>query len=298
MVSEVRFRDVLCDDSNVKIMSDKISSIIGKKTNLTLISKELPLPFDVVGLQLKYCDIVGIDEKNNVYIIELKRKINAKSLISAEKQVNEYVETLQNILGYLSDGKTLFYQHEILFRYFEYMNFDITKINEIIPIIISIEDFDGALIQNSSIHMGSIGYNLIDICLRNFITSKTEHFINSYNELLSDLGINFKDILDYAIYKQNISMNSWFPVILNRTNFIGKDKQITVLNSSKSPDISHSYIIIFENINNYYKEYVDVTDKFESYLDSEFINQQENTENKILKGFRDNEPGESHSSSE
>ena len=98
MVSEVRFRDVLCDDSNVKIMSDKISSIIGKKIDLKLISKELPLPFDVVGLQLKYCDIVGIDEKNNVYIIELKRKINAKSLISAEKQVNEYVETLQNIL--------------------------------------------------------------------------------------------------------------------------------------------------------------------------------------------------------
>ena len=151
MVSEVRFRDVLCDDSNFKIMSDKISSIIGKKTNLTLISKELPLPFDVVGLQLKYCDIVGIDEKNNVYIIELKRKINAKSLISAEKQVNEYVEILQNILGYLSDGKTLFYQHEILFRYFEYMNFDIAKINEIIPVIISIEDCDCALNQNSPI---------------------------------------------------------------------------------------------------------------------------------------------------
>ena len=287
MVSEVRFRDVLCDDSNVKIMSDKISSIMGKKINLTLISKELPLPFDVVGLQLKYCDIVGIDEKNNVYIIELKRKINAKSLISAEKQVNEYVETLQNILDYISDGKTLFYQHEILIRYFEYMNFDITKINEIIPIIISIEDFDDTLIQNSSIHMGSIGYNLIDICLRNFITSKTEHFINTYNELMSDFGINFKDILDYAIYKQNIDKNEWFPVILNRTNFIGKDKQITVLNFFKCHDISHSYIIIFENVNNYNKEYVDVTDKFETYLDSEFINQQETIENQLLKNFND-----------
>ena len=245
MVSEVRFRDVLCDDSNVKIMSDKISSIMSKKIELTLISKELPLPFDVVGLQIKYCDIVGIDEKNNVYIIELKRKINAKSLISAEKQVNEYVETLQNILGYLSDGKTLFYQHEILIRYFEYMNFNITKINEIIPIIISIEDFDDALIQDSSIHIGSIGYDLISICLRNFITNKTEHFINTYNELMSDLEINFKDILDYAIYKQNINNNSWFPVILNKTNFIGKGKEITVLSSSELNDVSHGYIIIF-----------------------------------------------------
>ena len=298
MVSEVRFRDVLCDDSNVKIMSDKISSIIGKNINLTLISKELPLPFDVVGLQLKYCDIVGIDEKNNVYIIELKRKINAKSLISAEKQVNEYVETLQNILGYLSNGKTLFYYHEILIRYFGYMNFDITEINEIVPIIISIEDFDDASIQSSPLHLGSIGYYLINICLRNFIINKTENFVNTYNELMPYLGINFKDILDYAIDKQNIYKNEWFPVILNRTNFIGKDNRITVLNTFKSHDISHKYIIIFENLNNFNKEYVDVTDKFESYLDSEFINQQENTENQILKNFKDKKPFEFYFSSE
>ena len=50
-----------------------------------------------------------------------------------------------------------------------------------------------------------------------------------------------------------------------------------------------SYIIIFENINNFNKEYVDITDKFESYLDSEFINQQENVENQLLKHFKDKE---------
>ena len=72
------------------------------------------------------------------------------------------------------------------------MNFDITKINEIIPIIISIEDFDDALIQNSSIHLGSIGHNLIDICLRNFITNKTENFVNTYNELMSESWNKFQ----------------------------------------------------------------------------------------------------------
>ena len=108
MVSEVRFRDILCNDSNFKILSDKISLIMGQKINLTLISKELPLPFDVVGLQIKYCDIVGIDEENNVYIIELKRKISAKSLISAEKQVNEYVKTLRSTLSYINMEKFYF----------------------------------------------------------------------------------------------------------------------------------------------------------------------------------------------
>ena len=53
MVSEVRFRDVLCNDSNFKILSNKISLLIGENVKLTLLSKELPLPFDVVGLQLK-----------------------------------------------------------------------------------------------------------------------------------------------------------------------------------------------------------------------------------------------------
>ena len=74
MVSEVRFRDILCNNSNFEILSKKISLIMEKSIKLTLISKELPLPFDVVGLQLKYCDIVGFDEENNIYIIELKRK--------------------------------------------------------------------------------------------------------------------------------------------------------------------------------------------------------------------------------
>ena len=72
------------------------------------------------------------------------------------------------------------------------MNFEVTKINEIIPIIISIENFDNKLIENSSIYLGSIGDHLIDIYLKNFITEKTENFINNYNELMSDLGINFQ----------------------------------------------------------------------------------------------------------
>ena len=75
MVSEVRFRDILCNISNFEILSKKISLIMKKSVKLTLLSKELPLPFDVVGLQLKYCDIVGFDEENNIYIIELKRSL-------------------------------------------------------------------------------------------------------------------------------------------------------------------------------------------------------------------------------
>ena len=71
-----------------------------------------------------------------------------------------------------------------------------------------------------------------------------------------------ESILEYAIKKQNIGRKEWFPVILNRTNFIGENKEITV-NSSKTQLISHNYTIIFENVDNYKKISVDVTDKFE-----------------------------------
>ncbi|HPU36919.1 MAG TPA: hypothetical protein PK601_02845 [Methanothermobacter sp.] len=75
MVSEVRFRDILSHESNSDLLKGKIEEITGESiSKWYLISEELPLPFDVVGLQLKRCDIVGFDEKNNVYIIELKKK--------------------------------------------------------------------------------------------------------------------------------------------------------------------------------------------------------------------------------
>ena len=289
MVSEVRFRDILCTDTNFAILSKKISQIIDKKIKLKLITKELPLPFDVVGLQLKYCDIVGIDGDKNIYIIELKRKLNKKSLVSAQKQVTEYVETLNKALEYIRSSKSYLYPHEVLIRYFEYMNVDPLQIRDIVPVIISLEDFDDLFMENSTVPYGAIGNNVLKELLKNYIISKIDHFINSNKNLInSDLELNYKNILEYAIKKQNINRNTWFPVVLSKTNFIGENKHLTALNSFKSEDIHHSYILIFENVNNFHKEYVDVTDKFESYLDDEFKSQQEKIEYQIFDCFLNN----------
>ena len=125
MVSEVRFRDVLSHESNSSILSDTISQLIGKNNlKLTLVSKELPLPFDVVGLQLKFCDIVAFDGESNIYIIELKHKINSKNIKSTVKQVEEYVDMFKAAISYIKSGNPLYYPHLILLRYFEYVNLE------------------------------------------------------------------------------------------------------------------------------------------------------------------------------
>jgi len=53
----------------------------------------------VVGLQLKRCDIVGFDGKNNVYIIELKKRINSRNLKSTISQVNLYVKLFKETIS-------------------------------------------------------------------------------------------------------------------------------------------------------------------------------------------------------
>lgn len=282
MVSELRFRDILCNNSNFEILSKKISLFTGKKIKLTLLSKELPLPFDVVGLQLKYCDAVGFDEENNIYI-ELKRKITTKNLVKTEEQVKEYVNTFKETLDHITSQKTLLYYHKILIRYFEYINLDYTQIKNVIPVIISLENVDDTLIETSSLPFGYIGTDLIDVLLNNFVQDKTENFINNYKKLIStEMRTSIESILDYAIKKQNIGRKKWFPVILNRTNFIGKNKEITG-NFTKSQIISHNYTIIFENVDNFKKVTVDVTEKLEEYFNDK--GQLENVENIILKVF-------------
>ena len=285
MVSEVRFRDVLCNNSNFEILSKKISELMEKNVKLTLLSKELPLPFDVVGLQLKYCDIVGFDRENNIYIIELKRKITTKNLVKTEKQVNEYVDTFKKTIDYINSKKPLLYYHKIFIRYFKYVRFDYTQIKDIIPVIMSIEEVDDTLIKTCSLSFGSIGNDLIEVFLKNFLEGKTQHFLNTYKKLFStEMGISIESILEYAIKKQNIGREKWFPVILNRNNFIGENKEITI-NSSKSQIISHNYTIIFENVDNFKKISVDVTDKFEKCFNEENKHQKDNIEKIILKLF-------------
>ena len=275
MASEVRFRDILSHDSNSSILSNTISKIIGKNgLKLTLISNELPLPFDVIGLQLKFCDIVGFDENNNIYIIELKRKVNSKNIKSTVKQVKEYVDTFNKTISYIKSRKPLYYYHKVLLRYFEYVDLDYNQIKEVIPIIISVDEVHEDIINDSSINAGFIDNNMRNILLKNFISKKTQSFKDTYKTVLN-IDISF--ILDYLIKKRGIDIKSWFPIVITKTNYV--KSELT------SDNFSSRYEIVFENVNNYKKINVDITEHYESLLDPQFINKRREADNLIFKNF-------------
>lgn len=266
MVSEVRFRDVLSHKSNLKILESIIREIIGKNDiKWTLLSKELPLPFDVVGLQFKYCDIVGLDQDQNIYIIELKREINNKNLTKTEKQVTEYVKLFTETISYIKNGKPLFYPHLILKRYFEYVNFNYNNIKSVIPIIISIDDTDESIVKKSSLKCRILDINTRRNLLKNYITNKYTNFINIYQELFSEgkEEIKIKNIIDEAIQIGRIDKRSWFPVVLNRSRFNDQEN----FNQVPKSQIPYKYTIIFENINNFNKKRVDVSRFCASFVD-------------------------------
>lgn len=268
MVSEVRFRDILCNDANLRILSNKIGQIIGKDDlRLTLIAKELPLPFDDVGLQLKFCDIVGFDADNNVYIIELKKAITQNKINSVEKQVTEYVETLERTISFIKSDKKLHYQHNVLLRYFEYVNLDFNQIKDIIPVIISIREISSDYINELSIPAGSFDPEIENIFLRNFIQDKKRHFMETYKDFFSSKGLNIQIeyLLDQAQNKLQLDY-SWFPVILNKFMTIDGKENPIMNPENDSNDISYSYNLIFENVNNFKKEKVDLTPEISSLL--------------------------------
>lgn len=268
MVSEVRFRDILCNDTNFHILSQKIGQTLGKEDlELTLIAKELPLPFDDVGLQIKYCDIVGFDSDNNIYIIELKNVIRQNKINAVEKQVNEYVETLERTLSFIKSDKPLHYQHKVLLRYFEFVNLDYNKIKDIIPIIISIEKIPEDIINKFSIKAGSFNYKTEKLFLRNFIQHKRHHFLKTYTDLFSSIVLDVNvDSLLYQAQNKLLLDDSWFPVILNKSMLIdGKNNQ-TINQYTGTNNISYSYNLIFENVDNYKKERVDLTPEIPSII--------------------------------
>lgn len=271
MVSEVRFRDILAHESNSDLLKKKIEEITDKDLEWNLISKELPLHFDVVGLQLRHCDIVGFDEENNIYIIELKKKINDKNIKSTIKQVNDYVNLFEDIVSYIKNNNPLFYYHLVLLRYFEYVNFDYHKINEIIPIIISIEEFDDDFKVPKTANCSFINNKTLNLLLNNFISRKTQHFIDTYKK---KLNIDTSFLFNNALKKENIDNKSWFPLVLSKTNF-----------KSDNSSLSYKYQIVFENVHDYKRIHFNITEEYESLLNSQYKKETLGLNSFILEKF-------------
>ncbi|MHA1684713.1 MAG: hypothetical protein ACTSUE_27490 [Promethearchaeota archaeon] len=112
--------------------------LVGKKgLQLLLVSKELLLPLDIIGLQIRRSDIVAIDENDNVYLVEMKTRIPRGKVLGVETQVGEYKTVFERNLEFIRDKPRIYYYQYILKRYFEFINKDITKIQAIIPVILS-----------------------------------------------------------------------------------------------------------------------------------------------------------------
>jgi len=81
MVHETRFRDMLTIHENWDLVSRKVSRILERDVKLVIIGKEIPIMRDVAGYQVRFPDIVAIDENRNLLVIELKRSIKKGKII-------------------------------------------------------------------------------------------------------------------------------------------------------------------------------------------------------------------------
>lgn len=230
---ETRFRDILTVDSNIKILSELINEKMGENHRFKLISKELPLPRDVIGLQNRYCDIVLVDENHNLYIIELKKYL--RSISSVESQLLEYKDLMEKTLKYVKGNNRLFYQHKIFLRYFQYAGVNPAKIKNIVPLILSMEPLDESIQKKTEILC--VSFNEIDPLIKNYEKTRIEQF-KSANRFFYDEN---EKKMNYIINKNVIK--GFLPLLIQYETLKTGEKHLK---------------LVFENLNNYKKEYVDL----------------------------------------
>ena len=98
-MKEVRFRDILACEENWLILKEVINRSFNGHSEIIppnlqgfkVLGREFPLVRDKVGYQLRYVDILAVNEDNDFFIIELKKKYQDKTNITnIIDQINEY----------------------------------------------------------------------------------------------------------------------------------------------------------------------------------------------------------------
>ncbi|MHA2000357.1 MAG: hypothetical protein ACTSU9_19785 [Promethearchaeota archaeon] len=243
MIRETRFRDIISHESNWSLTCEKIGGILGKKgLQLLLVSKELLLPLDIIGLQIRRSDIVAIDENDNVYLVELKTRIPRGKVAGVETQVGEYKTIFERNLEFIRDKPRIYYYQYILKRYFEFINKDITKIKEIIPVILSMTGVDTG---DFAIPAGSFSGMERERVIKAFVEAKHREFMQRYGALIPGL-----DAIIHATMESlggNNPGEHWFPLVLVRREAGGRGNPGAGMHA-----------VVFENVSNYKKETVDL----------------------------------------
>lgn len=231
---ETRLRDMLSVDSNLEILSGMINEKIGADHEFRLISKELPLPRDIIGLQNRYCDIVLADEKQNIYILELKKAI--KSIKSVESQVLEYKDLMKKTLDYINNDGKLFYQHKIFLKYLEYSGLNPAKIKNIIPLIVSAAPPKKS--HKSKEQVNRLYFKDLDRLVNNYSKKRINLFKSTYEGFWDNKTEKKVDFLINRYKKRE-----FVPLVYE---YFIMDNGEAHLN------------LVFESLNNYKKEYVNL----------------------------------------
>ena len=220
-MKEVRFRDILACEENWVILKDVIKrtftghseTIILNLIGFKVIGREFPLVRDKVGYQLRYIDILAVNEDNDFFIIELKKKYQDNSSVtSVIDQINEYeylltenIEDIKKSKNYLSIFH--FYQKEIL----NYMNIHLEEQTKIYKLIIFMETTISS--KNLNINLIPIGF-FKDEEIKQLTKNYFQHNIN----LIENLTPGFKSLLINESVLNNEKVPKFRPIPLTMIN--------------------------------------------------------------------------------
>ncbi len=249
---ETKFRDVLACQINWEILTNVITrtfqnSSSGGNLNLNglkVISKEFPLIRDKVGYQLRYIDILAINNKRELLIIELKSKYkktaNLKNVIS---QIEEYENLLnENVVDLVNEENFLsifhFYQKEI----FNFLNFPYSELENIQKVILFIKSDDELKNKDlsSSIPIGAFNEGEVKLL--------TKQYSDFQIERIEQITPGFKEVLKKESYPYSAKIPEFRPIPM--TIFDNRDLpafRFESFNSSKSKIIELDNFNLIEN---------------------------------------------------
>ena len=245
-MKEVRFRDILACEENWLILKEVIKRTYKEHSKINspnlqgfiVIGREFPLIRDKVGYQLRYVDILAVNEDNDFFIIELKKKYQEKTNIkNIFDQINEYenllaenFEDIKKSEDYLSIFH--FYQKEIL----NYMNIPLEKRKRIYKLILFMETSTPSDNLNiNHIPIGFFNQNEIKLLTKNYF----EHRIN----LIETLTPGFKSLLinESVLNDEKVPKFRPIPLTMINNNFFFRFEAFDS-NTSKQREIDRSLI--------------------------------------------------------
>lgn len=239
---ETRFRDVLACKINgeiLKVVLSRSFQDFSKAESFDLnefrvISKEFPLIRDKVGYQLRYVDILAMNNKRELLIIELKNKYkkttNLKNVIS---QIEEYENLLnENVIDLVNGPEFLsifhFYQKQI----FNFMNFPYSELKNIHKAILFISSNDDLNYQDlsTSIPIGTFRDEEVNLLTKNYTDFQIER--------IEQITPNYQDLLRIECYSKSPKVPEYRPIPL--TSFDNSDLpsfRFESFNSTKSKKV-------------------------------------------------------------